>query len=173
MKSTISHKLRNSPSEPTEYSGRRTELLNDVDRSKVADNVAQPNAKGFGDSEQGVNRDRPFRPLYLADVNGVKVRFFGQFLLAESGLFTLQSNILADQTAVFWRTNHSPLPKQQVARRSHKLPALDCACSAKARSIETVMARRKERQYLRREEPDCMANCPSPENDRKLVASSE
>jgi len=68
----------------------------------------------------------------LADVNGMKVRFLSQFLLAESGLLAVQSNILADQTAVFWRTNHSPLPKQQAARRSHKLPALDCACVANA-----------------------------------------
>jgi hypothetical protein len=131
---------------------RRIALLNGVGRSKIANNVAQPKAEGFCDSEQRVNRDRPFRPLHLADVNRMKVRFFGQFLLAESGLLTVQSNILANQTAMFWRTNHSPLPKQQAARRSHKLPALDCACLANAESIKTVKFRRNGVRPRLREE---------------------
>jgi hypothetical protein len=130
----------------------RIVLLNDVGGSKIAYDVPQPNAEGFCDSEQRVNRDRPFRPFHLTDVNRMKVRILGQFLLAESGLLTVQSNILADQTAVFWRTNHSPLPKQQAARRSHKLPALDCACVATAKSLKTVKFRRSGVRPLRREE---------------------
>jgi len=131
---------------------RRIVPLNGAGRSKVANNVAQPNAEGFCDSEQRVNRDRPLRPFHLADVNGMKVRFLSQFLLAESGLLAVQSNILADQTAVFWRTNHNPLQKQQAARRSHKLPALDCACVATAKSIKTVKFRRNGVRPRRREE---------------------
>ncbi len=110
------------------YCSHRTNLPNDMGRSKIANNVAQPDAEGFGNSQQRVNRDRPFRPFHLTDVNGMEVRFFSQFLLAEFSLLTVQSNILADQTAMFWRTNHSPLPKQQAPGRSHKLPALDCSC---------------------------------------------
>ena len=146
--------------------GPRIVLHNDVARSKVANNVAQPKAESFGNSEQRVNRDCHFRTLHLTDVNGMKVRFLGQFLLAESGLLTVRSNILADQTAVFWRTNHSPLPEQQAARRSHKLPALDCACVENAGSIETVKSRRNERPCGGNNR-NCMVNCPSPENDTK------
>jgi len=105
----------------------RTNLSDHTERSKVANNVAQPNAEGFSDSQQRINRDCPLCPFHLTDVNGMKVGFLSQFLLAESGLLTVQSNILANQTAMFWRTNHSPLPKQQAPRRSHKLPALDCS----------------------------------------------
>jgi len=124
----------------------------DMGRSKVPNNVAQPNVEGLCDFEQRVNRDRPFRPFHLTNINGMKVRFLGQFLLAESGPLTLQSNVLANQAAVFWRMNHSPLQKQQAARRSHKLPALDCACVANAESLETTKSQRKQVQRWRREE---------------------
>jgi hypothetical protein len=111
--------------------------------SKVPNNIAQSNVKRCCDFEQGVNCDRSFRPLNLADINGVKVRLLGQFLLAESGLFPVQSNVLANQAAMFWRTNHSPLPKQQAARRSHKLPALDCACVANSGSLKKCQVSKK------------------------------
>jgi hypothetical protein len=50
----------------------------------------------------------------------------------------LQSNILANQTTMFWRTRHRPLPKQQASRRSHKLSALDCSCVGAVRSIKKI-----------------------------------
>jgi hypothetical protein len=153
------------------FRSRRIALLNDVGRSKIANNVAQPNAEGFCDSEQRVNRDRPLRPFHLADVNGMKVRFLSQFLLAESGLLTVQSNILANQTAMFWRPNHSPLPKQQAARRSHKLPALDCACVANGESIKRSSLGEMACDPGGGKNPDCTAGrFSSQEIDKQTIA---
>jgi hypothetical protein len=81
----------------------------------------------------------------------MELRFLGQFLLAESGLLTVQPNILANQSAMFWGTTHSPLQKQQTPGTRHKLPALDCACIANAGSARIGQSQRHQRHRLRRE----------------------
>ena len=111
-------------------------------RSKLAHNVAQPNPQRLGDSQKGINGNRPFRPLHLADVNGVKVGLFSQFFLAETRLLPIFANIVANQSAVLWILGHSPLPKQNAGDRSHKLTALVfssvSSCIPAASALEPV-----------------------------------
>jgi hypothetical protein len=100
-------------------------FLNMMDHLQTADNVAQSYSQGFCNSQQRINRNGSFCPFHLADIYWMKVGLFSQFFLAESGLLTVQSNILTNQSAMFWAAGHSPLPKQKNIRGSHKLPALD------------------------------------------------
>jgi hypothetical protein len=93
--------------------------------SQTPNNIAQSYSQRFCNSQQRINSDGSFCPFHLTDVNRMEVRFFSQFFLAESGLFTVQSNVLADQSAMFWAAGHSPLPKQKSTPEIHKLPALD------------------------------------------------
>jgi hypothetical protein len=139
-----SRKLRNVPS-PGGHPVLEVEarVLVHCIRSKLADNVAQPNPQRLGDSQKGINGNRPFRPLHLANVNGVKVGLFSQFFLAETRLFPIFANIVANQSAVLWILRHSPLPKQNAGARSHKLTALVFSVGARTKGDCCAFKRRQ------------------------------
>jgi len=69
--------------------------------SKVSHNVTQPDAKGFGNSQQGLNRNGPVRSLDLAYVNGMQIGLFRQYFLSHRPFLTELADILADLFVCF------------------------------------------------------------------------
>lgn len=52
--------------------------------------------------------------LHLADVNRMKVSFFGELLLAESGTSAARANVFAQMLANFSDSRHGRVRKQSV-----------------------------------------------------------
>lgn len=89
--------------------------------SKLPNNIAQSNAKCFGDFQEGINSDCPIGALDLTDVNRMQIRLLRQFLLAHARFLTVGANIVTDQFTVFGTNCHSSLAKQEAANLIHKL----------------------------------------------------
>jgi hypothetical protein len=86
--------------------------------SEVLHDVPQSNAKGLRDFQKRVNRDGAVSILHLADVNGMKVGFFRELLLAHARFLSVLANILANEFAVFGNGRHRFLRKQEAANEA-------------------------------------------------------
>ena len=74
--------------------------------SKVANHVPQFDAKGFRDSQEGVNRNGPIRTLDLAYVNRMQIRLFREKFLRHPAFLTELADILAN-SFVCLKAGHS------------------------------------------------------------------
>ena len=80
---------------------------------QVVNNVAQLDAQGFGNSQEGINGDGPVGAFDLADINRVKIGLLSQFFLAQAGFLSAGANVFSDELAVFWNGRHKPSRNQQ------------------------------------------------------------
>jgi hypothetical protein len=87
-------------------------------RLNFRNQIAQPNAQGFGNSNQRTNTDRFTSTLHLAKINRMQIRLLRQFFLTHSGIFA----VFADSFANFFLMGemgcHAPLGNQQSARNN-------------------------------------------------------
>jgi hypothetical protein len=63
---------------------------------KISHSVPQPDAKGFGDSQESINRNGPVRSLDLAYVNGMQIGLLRQYFLSHRASLAELADILAD-----------------------------------------------------------------------------
>lgn len=78
---------------------------------RVANDAPELDSEGFGHSHDGVNGDRPVGTFHLADVNGVQVGLFRQFLLGRAPLLPVLADVLAN-SFVRLKAGHKRLQKQ-------------------------------------------------------------
>ena len=74
--------------------------------SKVSHSVPQPDAQGFGDSQESINRNGPVRSLDLTYVNRMQIRLFREYFLRHPAFLTELADVLAD-SFVCLKTGHS------------------------------------------------------------------
>ena len=63
---------------------------------EVSHSIPQPDAEGFGDSQESINRNGPVRSLDLAYVNGVQIGLLRQYFLSHPASLAEPADILAD-----------------------------------------------------------------------------
>lgn len=88
--------------------------------SNAAKEILNRNSHRLCDAQQGFNGNNFFSAFNLADIFWIQIHRFGQLLLSETGLFTINANGIA---------NHFSMPQNRLflwVRHTQRLPRPAC-----------------------------------------------
>lgn len=86
--------------------------------SKVVNHIPQSDAQRLGYLQQRINGDGPVRAFDLTDINRMQIGLFRQSFLTQSCLLPVQTDVFADQLAVFRNGGHGPLQHRKRGREA-------------------------------------------------------
>ena len=104
--------------------------------SQFVNQIAHPNAKGLGDSHEGMNTGRFLASFQFANVNRMQVSFFRQSFLTHFGALSEPANGFADDFRMSQRFSHALSGKQEAGANNTVNSPLFCSCNFSTTALE-------------------------------------